>query len=131
VSHGARHRCGTPSERRTTDRGRKPTPDSENRGPHPAGGFYVIVGAIDFETPHLYHIAEDASGPHGLELIETVPTFDFAAKTQSETFAFDFCSLAVGPDGTVYYQTYSQLWKISPQPHLQNLLLFSSMRGSA
>jgi hypothetical protein len=80
----------------------------------PAGGFYVMVGAVDFEAPNLYHVTEDASGTHGLELIDTVPTFSFAAKTQSETFAFDFCSLAVGPDGAVYYQTYSQLWKVSP-----------------
>jgi hypothetical protein len=80
----------------------------------PAGGFYVIVGSVDFEPPNLYHIAEDASGTRGLELIDTVPTFSFAAKTQSETFAFDYCSLAVGPDGTVYYQTYSQIWKVSP-----------------
>jgi hypothetical protein len=81
----------------------------------PSGGFYFVLGRLlDNQGSHLYHVTETASGADGLTLIATVPTFLEASKTQNETFAFDFCSLAAAPDGTVFYATYSQLWKVSP-----------------
>ena len=80
----------------------------------PSGGFYFVLGRLlDNQGSHLYHVTETASGADGLTLIDTVPTFVEASKTQNETFAFDFCSLAAAPDGTIFYATYSQLWKVS------------------
>jgi hypothetical protein len=36
-------------------------------------------------------------------------------KTQNDSvFGFDDCSIAVARDGSVFYQTYGQLWKVSP-----------------
>jgi hypothetical protein len=80
----------------------------------PSGGFYFVLGRVgDNQGSYLYHVTETASSAAGLTLIDTVPTFAQASKTQSETFAFDFCSLAAAPDGTIFYATFSQLWKIS------------------
>jgi hypothetical protein len=80
----------------------------------PSGGFYFLAERADDYSPQLYHVSEDASGLMGLEVIDTEPTFLVAKKTQTETYGFDFCSLAAARDGTVFLQTYSQLWKVSP-----------------
>jgi hypothetical protein len=80
----------------------------------PSGGFYIIVDDASDGTPRLYHVAEDAQGTTGLTWIPTVPSFAEAEKSQSETFAFFYCSIATARDGTVFYQTYHQLWKVSP-----------------
>jgi hypothetical protein len=83
----------------------------------PSGGFYMIVDVyVDGSTePRLYHVAEDAQGTTGLTWIPTVPSFGEAKKTQNDSvFGFDFCSIAVARDGTVFYQTYGQLWRVSP-----------------
>jgi hypothetical protein len=81
----------------------------------PSGGFYFMLGRIgDYVGSHLFHVTETSSGADGLTLIDTVPTFLEASKTQNESLAFDFCSLAAAPDGTIFYQTASQLWKVSP-----------------
>jgi hypothetical protein len=80
----------------------------------PSGGFYVVVEDVNEAESHLFHIAEDADGSTGLLPIPTRPSFKDAAKSHHEAFAFRFCSLAVGHDGTVFFQTYSQLWKIAP-----------------
>jgi len=80
----------------------------------PCGGFYVVVRDLDnLEDPRLYHLTEDATGSNGLTAIETVPSLADAEKSQSEVFAFLYCSLAVGRDGTVFLQTRSQLWKVT------------------
>jgi hypothetical protein len=79
----------------------------------PAGGFYFVLGRPgDFMGPHLYHVSEDASR---LELVQTSPTFQEVVGTQSDQLAFDFCALAAAPDGTIFYQTFTQLWRISPR----------------
>ena len=66
--------------------------------------------------PRLFHMTENASGTTGLDWIATVPTFLEAQKVQDELLAFQFCSLSAAPDGTVFFQTFSHLWKITPQP---------------
>lgn len=83
----------------------------------PSGGFYMIIDVyVDGSTePRLYHVAEDAQGTTGLTEIPTDPSFGQAKKTQNDAvFGFDYCSIAVAHDGTVFYQTYGQLWKVSP-----------------
>ena len=78
------------------------------------GGFYVIVQNVDDYAPRLFHVAENAQGTSGLTAIETIPSFTQAKQQVSNVFGFDYCSLATGYDGTVYFQSYAQLWKVSP-----------------
>ena len=80
----------------------------------PSGGFYLAVDDPTDDEPRLYHVADDAQGTSGLTWIETAPSFAQASQQKSDVFGFDFCSLATAPDGTVYFQSYAQLWKVSP-----------------
>jgi hypothetical protein len=84
----------------------------------PSGGFYIIVEDVSDGAPRLYHLAGDAQGTARPTTdpvwIPTVPSFAQAKKSQSETFGFLFCSIATARDGTVFFQTYHQLWKVSP-----------------
>jgi hypothetical protein len=80
----------------------------------PAGGFYFIAEDSTNNSPRLYHVTEDAQGATGLDWIETAPSFAEASHQRSNVFGFEFCSLAAAPDGTVYFQSYAQLWKVSP-----------------
>jgi hypothetical protein len=80
----------------------------------PMGGFYSVIEDPTSTAAHLLHIADAAHGSIGLTAIETTPSFAEAAKSQHEQYAFRFCSLAVSGDGIVFFQTYSQLWKVLP-----------------
>ena len=80
----------------------------------PSGGFTLAVADPSDDEPRLYHVADDAQGTSGLTEIETTPSFAQASQQKSSVFGFDYCSLATAPDGTVYFQTYAQLWKVSP-----------------
>jgi hypothetical protein len=80
----------------------------------PLGGFAVVADDPTDYAPRLYHVAENTEGVMGATLIETTPSFVEAKRSQDEAFGFDFCSVATARDGTVFIQTYSQLWKISP-----------------
>jgi hypothetical protein len=80
----------------------------------PAGGFYFVARDSNDSGPLLFHVAEDASGTSGLDPIPTVPTFKQAEATNGETFGFWYGSLAVAQDGTVFFQTYHQLWEVLP-----------------
>ena len=80
----------------------------------PSGGFYFIAQNISDGAPRLYHVADDAQGASGLTWIETAPSFAEAKNRASNVFGFSYCSLATAGDGTVYFQTYAQLWKVSP-----------------
>ena len=42
------------------------------------------------------------------------PSLVQAMASQNEPLAFRYCSLAVAPDGSIYFQTMSQLWAIAP-----------------
>ena len=80
----------------------------------PSGGFTIIVEDASDRAPRLYHVAEAVQGSTGLTWIPTAPSFAEAKASQRETFGFYFCSIATAQDGTVYFQTYHQLWKVSP-----------------
>jgi len=80
----------------------------------PSGGFYFIIQDVDDYAPRLYHMTEDAQGTSGLTWTETTPSFLEAKKRVSNVYGFDFCALAAANDGTVYFQSYAQLWMASP-----------------
>jgi hypothetical protein len=82
----------------------------------PAGGFLVVVRNYKEYAPRLYHVDEDVQGRAGLTWIETKPTFQEARQVGlvTDALAFNYCSLAAAPDGTIYFQTYSQVWKVEP-----------------
>lgn len=81
-----------------------------------AHGFYFATSSLTgvATEARLFHLDESATTPAEIAAVPTDPTFAFAAKTQSETFAFVYCNLATGPDGSVYYETASQIWKVAP-----------------
>jgi hypothetical protein len=80
----------------------------------PSGGFFTVVRNLD-NQPTLYHVDETAPGASAFVPVTTSPSLIEAQMSTNETFAFDYCSLAVGPDGRIFLQTMSQLWSISPQ----------------
>jgi hypothetical protein len=79
----------------------------------PAGGFYTVLRDENM-SPRLYRFAESASGPQDFVEVTTSPSLAQAQASTSEVFAFDYCSLAVAHDGTLFLQTMSQLWSVSP-----------------
>jgi hypothetical protein len=77
----------------------------------PAGGFYSVI-TDEGDQPHLYHIDETATGTQAFSGVSTRPSLAEAKASDSAPLAFDYCSLAVGPDGAIFLQTGSELWKI-------------------
>ena len=80
----------------------------------PSGGSYILVNDASSRAPRLYHVADDAQGTAGPTWIPTAGSFEEAKSFQTETFGFDYCSIATARDGTVFIQTYHQLWKVWP-----------------
>ena len=78
-----------------------------------AGGFYSVI-TDQSDQPRLYHVDETATGTQAFTEVTTSPSFIEAEASQNETFAFKYCSLATAPDGTIFFQTMSQLWKVTP-----------------
>ncbi len=78
----------------------------------PQGGFCVFLQGIS--DSQLYHLCEDSTTTSGVQEIPTAPTFQNAQSSDVNFRAFWYCSMAVGQDGAVYLQTFSELWKISP-----------------
>jgi hypothetical protein len=74
----------------------------------PQGGFYVIGGAP--EGPVLFHLCEGATRFAGYNHLPTTPSFSEAATG----LAFEFCSIASAADGTLFVQTFNELWKVAP-----------------
>jgi hypothetical protein len=81
----------------------------------PEGGFYVVVDSAENNVGAvLFHLTEDSNESRGFGTVPTAPTLTQAEEFADETFSFGYCSLAVAPDGVVYMQTMSQLWRIVP-----------------
>jgi hypothetical protein len=80
----------------------------------PAGGFYTAVVDNTNQQLGLYHVDETAPGAQAYTEVALNPSLNQASASQSEAFAFLFCSMAVAPDGTIFLQTMSQLWSIAP-----------------
>jgi hypothetical protein len=81
----------------------------------PAGGFYVVTRQATGFAPILYHVNENTSPNDDARYVPTTPSL---ASQQmliwEDPLAFYFCSIAVAPDRSIVYQTYSQLWRIIP-----------------
>ena len=75
----------------------------------PQGGFYVIGDTPD--GSQLYHLCEGATRYAGYNRIPTAPTFTEAA---NGSLKFRYCSLVAASDGTVFVQSYNQLWRVTP-----------------
>jgi hypothetical protein len=78
----------------------------------PSGGFDIVVEDTNDDAPRLHHVDEAASGAP--TWIETAPSFAEAKMQKSSTCGFELCSLATAADGTVFFQSYARLWKVSP-----------------
>jgi len=80
----------------------------------PAGGFFVMAEDDDTGDSTLLHFGEDVSETNGATRVLSAPTFAQAAETQDETLLFRYCAMAAGKDGTVWIQSFKQLWRLSP-----------------
>jgi hypothetical protein len=81
---------------------------------NPLGGFVSIVFFDPNDSPNLVLFSEDANNTTGWNIQETTPTIDAVRANSTETFSFDYCSIAASQSGKIYYQTYSQLWVFTP-----------------
>jgi hypothetical protein len=79
----------------------------------PAGGFYLVVEHANDDL-RLYHVAEYASDAADLTLVNVVPSLSEAGGMQNHPRAFYYCSMAAGRDGTIFLQTFNQLWMVMP-----------------
>ena len=64
--------------------------------------------------PAIYRWHEDISLDGGFEIVDTEPALPVAAAQSSETLLFDYCSMAVGADGSIYILSFSELWRVGP-----------------
>jgi hypothetical protein len=64
----------------------------------------------------IYHLPDGATDKGQATLVETTPSLADAqaAAAQTDPLSFVFCSMAAASDGSLYLQTFQQLWKVSP-----------------
>jgi len=74
----------------------------------PLGGFYVIGDTPD--GSQLYHLCEGATRYAGYNQIPTTPTFTEAA---NGSLKFRYCSVVAASDGTIFIQSYNQVWRVT------------------
>ncbi|MFO0615679.1 MAG: hypothetical protein U0414_24000 [Polyangiaceae bacterium] len=78
----------------------------------PAGGFYVMASPdLADATASLVHADEDFALPAGIQTIVTHPSINSAAQSEGN-LVFRYCSMAVSKAGTVFIQSFDQLWKL-------------------
>ncbi len=77
-------------------------------------GFYVLIEEEGSGKPQLYHLTESSTQAAGIELITTTPTFAEAREAYSPVAFSNGCSMAAAPDGSLYIQSYYQLWRVWP-----------------
>jgi hypothetical protein len=81
----------------------------------PAGGFYVVTRQAAGFAPILYHVDENASPNDDARYVPTTPSLaEQQMLVWNDPLAFYFCSMAVAPDRSIVFQTFSQLWRIFP-----------------
>ncbi len=80
----------------------------------PKGGFYIVVDDCPECVTRIYHLADGATDKADATLVETAPSLAEAAAAQYDPLTFVFCSMAAAEDGTLYLQTFQQMWKVSP-----------------
>lgn len=77
----------------------------------PKGGFYVMMESGDTEALNLMHVDENFAPPQGMYVVSTTPTVAAAGQAEGN-LTFRFCSMATADDGTLFIQTFDQLWKV-------------------
>ena len=80
----------------------------------PKGGFYIVVDDFPPGAARIYHLADGATDVAGATLVETTPSLAAVQGMQDDPLIFMFCSMAAASDGSLYLQTFQQLWKVSP-----------------
>lgn len=82
-----------------------------------SGGFYVVTRNAAGLLPLLYHVDQNASSMDAATYLPTEPSLAAMQNEEwSDPLAFYFCSIAVAPDGSIVFQTFRQLWRITPNP---------------
>ena len=90
------------------------TPTIKCTARDPRGGFYILDEDCPECVLRIYHLADGATDRAQATLVETTPTLDYVKGMQDEVLAFDYCSMAAASDGSLYIQTFQQLWKVWP-----------------
>jgi len=80
----------------------------------PNGGFYIVVADFPPDATSIYHLGYGTTDAADATLVETTPSLAEAKQMQTEPLTFVFCSMAAANDGSIYLQTFQQLWKVSP-----------------
>ena len=90
------------------------TPTIKCTARDPRGGFYILDEDCPECVFRIYHLADGATDRSQATLVETTPSLADVKAQQTDTLAFEFCSMAAASDGSLYLQTFQQLWKVSP-----------------
>jgi len=83
----------------------------------PKGGFYIVVDDFPPGATRIYHLADGATDAADATLVETTPSLAEVAQMEMmrvDPVLFMFCSMAAASDGTLFLQTFQQLWRVSP-----------------
>ncbi len=80
----------------------------------PNGGFYIVVDDFPPGATRIYHLADGATDAAAATLVETTPSLAAVKAMQDDPVIFMFCSMAAASDGSIYLQSFQQLWKVSP-----------------
>lgn len=79
----------------------------------PRGGFYLVVHTETGLAARLFHLTETSGDRQGFTEVQTVPSLVEVSEGEFDS-TFSYCAMAVAPDGSVYIQTFGQLWRLSP-----------------
>ena len=80
----------------------------------PKGGFYIVVDDCPECVTRIYHLPDGATDKAQATRVETSPSLEAVKGLQDDPLTFVFCSMAAASDGSLYIQTFKQLWKVSP-----------------
>jgi hypothetical protein len=83
-------------------------------GRDPAGGFFTVLEDETTSDPRLVHFDDCFTADTGYEAVPLAPSLAAVAAASSESLTFRYCSLAVSPTGTIFIQTFHQLWRVDP-----------------
>jgi len=90
------------------------TPTIKCTARDPKGGFYILTEDCPACVFRIYHLPDGATDKAQATLVETTPTLDFQKRLLDDILAFEFCSMAAANDGSLYIQTFQQMWKVWP-----------------
>ncbi len=84
-------------------------------GRDPAGGFFTVYQDTTGAS-QLVHFDECFTDTTGFTVVPLSPTLAGAAAAEAsvQPLAFEYCALAVSPKGTIFIQTFDELWRVDP-----------------